>query len=63
MGLVERILQQHEEVLERVSLIPSSGGAFELSLDGELLFSKKAAGRFPTLEEALQALASRLGRS
>ena len=34
----------------------SSGGVFEISLDGELKFSKKQTGRFPTGEE-IEALA------
>jgi selT/selW/selH-like putative selenoprotein len=35
----------------------SSGGVFEITVDGRLGFSKKATGRFPSDEEALQALA------
>lgn len=30
-----------------VELIESSGGVFEISRDGQLLFSKKKLGRFP----------------
>jgi selT/selW/selH-like putative selenoprotein len=29
----------------------SGGGVFEITIDGELKFSKKALGRFPTDEE------------
>jgi selT/selW/selH-like putative selenoprotein len=29
----------------------SGGGVFEITVDGELKFSKKALGRFPTDEE------------
>ncbi len=28
-------------------MIPSSGGVFEVTVDGELAFSKKAQDRFP----------------
>jgi len=31
--------------------VRSSGGVFEISVDGELKFSKKQLGRFPTDEE------------
>jgi len=31
----------------QVELLASSGGVFEVSVDGNLLFSKKALGRFP----------------
>ena len=34
-----------------VSLVKGGGGVFEISVDGVLRFSKKAAGRFPTDEE------------
>jgi len=36
---------------------------FEVMADGELIFSKKAAGRFPESAEVLKPLARRLGRS
>jgi len=32
-------------------LIEGSGGVFEIIRDGDLLFSKKSLGRFPTDEE------------
>jgi selenoprotein W-related protein len=37
--------------LEYAKIIPSSGGVFEVVLDGKLVFSKKELGRFPTDEE------------
>ena len=30
-----------------------SGGEFEITLDGKLIFSKRAEGRFPQVEEVL----------
>ena len=35
----------------RAELIPSSGGVFEVTVDGDLVFSKKALDRFPDHEE------------
>jgi selT/selW/selH-like putative selenoprotein len=35
----------------QLSLRRSSGGVFEIRVDGRLAFSKKATGRFPTSEE------------
>jgi selenoprotein W-related protein len=40
-----------------VELVESSGGVFEISRDGRLLFSKKQLGRFPTDAE-VDALAT-----
>ncbi|MGB9594777.1 MAG: SelT/SelW/SelH family protein [Candidatus Poribacteria bacterium] len=34
-----------------VDLIPSSGGVFEVSLDGNLIYSKQKTGRFPNQQE------------
>ncbi|OPZ72452.1 MAG: Rdx family protein [bacterium ADurb.Bin478] len=39
-----------------VTLIESSGGVFEVFHDGQKIYSKKATGRFPTLDEILQLL-------
>lgn len=39
-----------------VTLTASGGGKFEITVDGQLAYSKKAVGRFPTNEE-LDALA------
>ena len=41
----------------QVRLLKSGGGVFEITVDGGLRFSKKAAGRFPTDEEVLHTLA------
>lgn len=37
-------------------LVPGSGGEFEITLDGRLIFSKRAEGRFPEPEEVLAQL-------
>ena len=42
--------------LEAVDLVPSSGGAFEVSLDGDLIYSKLKTGRFPEPEEVTNAI-------
>lgn len=36
--------------------IKSGGGVFEIVSDGKLIFSKKAAGRFPEHEEIIKKL-------
>jgi len=39
-----------------IELIKSSGGVFEVELDGNLIFSKRRSGRFPTAEEIISQL-------
>ncbi len=40
-------------------MIASDGGAFEIFIDGEKIFSKLQAGRFPKHEEILGAIEKR----
>jgi len=37
-------------------LTKGSGGQLEIVLDGELIFSKKATGRWPELSEVLEKI-------
>ena len=41
-------------------MIPSSGGAFELSVAGELIYSKLETGEFPDEGKMVQAVGERL---
>jgi selenoprotein W-related protein len=45
--LTEKIAHDYKNRLARVSLVPSSGGVFEVRLNGRDIYSKKATGRFP----------------
>ena len=42
-----KILTAYKQRLSGLVLEPSSGGCFELSVDGKLIFSKLAEGGFP----------------
>ena len=37
-------------------LIKGAGGVFEVTLDGDLIFSKKALGRFPEHSEVFEEI-------
>ena len=39
-----------------IKLIPSDGGRFEVSLDGNLVFSKLETGRFPEDKEIIDQI-------
>ena len=41
-----------------IELVKSSGGVFEITVDGALVYSKKATGRFPQWKE-VEAIAAR----
>ncbi len=55
-GLAEQILSLLKTQVKSLEIIPSSGGVFEVSVDGDLIFSKKESGRFPEWEEIRGAL-------
>ena len=44
-----------------LELVPSSGGVFEVTLDGELVFSKATLGRHAEAGEVAALLRERLG--
>ncbi len=39
-----------------IEYIKSGGGVFEVALNGKLIFSKKASGRFPTSKEIIDKI-------
>lgn len=48
--------------LKEISLIPSSGGVFEITVNGKTLFSKKELKRFPEEKELLTLWEQRIGQ-
>ena len=63
--LAQELLTTFESDLASVALVPGSGGVLEVRLDGEVLFSRTEAGRFPEPRELKQAVRDRVapGRS
>ncbi|GAB4363962.1 MAG: hypothetical protein Kow0042_02200 [Calditrichia bacterium] len=45
-----------KELNIKPELIQSSGGVFEVEVDGKLIFSKKKEFRFPTSEEIIRLI-------
>ena len=43
-----------------MELQPSSGGCFEVSVDGDLIYSKLKAGQFPDEESIVSDIGKRL---
>jgi selenoprotein W-related protein len=54
--LAQELLTTFGGRLGEVALLPGSGGIFEVRLDGEVLFSRKDAGRFPESKELKQLI-------
>jgi selenoprotein W-related protein len=58
--LAAQILTTHKRKIESLELVPSDGGRFELSLDGELVYSKLETGVFPNEREIVTLVGKRL---
>ena len=56
MSLAEELLKAYKQTCQGLLLVPGDGGCFEVERDGELVFSKLAADRFPEDGEILKIL-------
>ncbi|WP_303976210.1 SelT/SelW/SelH family protein [Dongia mobilis] len=50
----QELLVTFEDELGGVTLIPGTGGVFDVTVDGTLVWSRKVEGRFPELKELKQ---------
>jgi selenoprotein W-related protein len=51
--LAEELLKAYEHVIESVTLVPSDGGRFEVTVNGQLLYSKLGSQRHAEPGEVL----------
>jgi selenoprotein W-related protein len=58
--LTDKLLNEFKQRIQDLKLIPSGGGCFELSVNGELLYSKLKTGEFPDEKAMLAAVGKRL---
>jgi selenoprotein W-related protein len=56
----QELLTTFESDLGEVALVPGTGGIFEVRVDGDTIWSRKAAGRFPELKELKQLVRDRV---
>jgi selenoprotein W-related protein len=52
--MAQELLTTFETEIGGVTLIPGTGGIFEVRSTGKLLWSRKAEGRFPDIKELKQ---------
>jgi selenoprotein W-related protein len=58
--LTTKLLTQFKQQISDLKLVPSKGGCFEVTANGELLYSKLKTGKFPDEQAILDTFASRL---
>jgi selenoprotein W-related protein len=49
-------LDEYEHSISSLVVVPSKGGVFEVTVDGDLLFSKKSLGRHAKRGEVMDAI-------
>ncbi|WBL36565.1 Rdx family protein [Tepidiforma flava] len=54
------LLHTFGDYIAELRLVPAGGGDFDVDVDGERIFSRRAAGRYPEIAELKEALAARL---
>jgi len=55
------LLHDYQHVIAELTLVAGTKGAFDVEVDGELLYSKRATGRHAEPGEVLRLLRERLG--
>lgn len=57
--MTAKILTHFKQEVADLKLIPSRGGCFELTADGQLLYSKLKTDQFPNEDDMIRALEAR----
>lgn len=58
--MAQELLVTFEGEIGEVALVPGTGGVFDVRLNGELIFSRKEAERFPESKELKQLVRDRI---
>jgi len=58
---MDELLKQYEHVVETITLVPSDGGKFEVSVNGQLVYSKLDTHRHAGPGEVLELVRKMVG--
>jgi len=61
VSAVSDILSNYQHVVESLTLTTGSKGVFDVTVDGELLYSKQATGRHANEGEVLELFVAKYG--
>jgi selT/selW/selH-like putative selenoprotein len=59
--MATELINRYAEQIDSINLHGGVGGAFEVSIDGEQVYSKLAIKRYPDLSEIVGAVEKKLG--
>ena len=54
--MAETLLHDYKDQITALILFPSSGGVFEVTVNGKILHSKKSSGEFPETDTLKRAM-------
>jgi selenoprotein W-related protein len=57
--MVDQLLEEFEHDIKSLTLIPATGGVFEVTVDGDLVYSKKETGEHAEYEQVAQPIRDR----
>ena len=60
--MAQELLITFEQEIGELSLKPGSGGVFEILANGQLVWSRKAEGRFPDIAELKQRVRDQIAQ-
>jgi len=61
VSLAEELLKNYEHLIETMTLVPSDGGKFEVTVNGRLLYSKLETHRHAEAGEVLGLVRKMVG--
>jgi selenoprotein W-related protein len=60
LDMVKQLLSRFGHDISALKLVPGENGVFDVSVDGELVFSKHKMGRFPEVKEIEEEVKKRI---
>jgi len=60
--LTDKLLNKFKTKIKNYNLVPSMGGCFEVTVDGDLIYSKLKTGHFPEEQAVIDQVAGRVGK-
>ena len=54
--MTDKLLTSFKQKIKSFTLVPAGGGCFEVTVDGELIYSKLQTGVFPDEQSILDAV-------
>jgi selenoprotein W-related protein len=58
--LTSKLLTTYKQEIDNLKLVPSGGGCFEVSINGELIYSKLQTGKFPDEKAMVDTIGKRI---